>query len=622
MKRILIILLICICQLNVCQADNTEGYINETLNEKQLTNLKSIALLYGYARYFYPNPHTMKYTELEWYKFLVYVIGNTKSTEDNRQLIEQLSHLFSPLVPELSFLTVNEKNTLQNRSSFFYREHMGIGVRPIENIYTDSIIMATQRDEHMPVADSLYMFPLSDSLQVYLPLAISKPITRKPKALKNLEKEFKKKKFKLFNQSVLKLLLGNKDRSWALFKDDKFRYADLIVRWNIIEHFYPYYHEDGLNDVWDKCLLQAFSDASTIKSESAYYTVVASMLGKVKDSHIMISSGAYTGGIAASYLRRYYPPLELKWCADDIYISDFPDSLATALNKGDILLSVNDKSIHDLILEKQRYHSASTAQSMWEILTREGLLSSFTKDSLFRIRISGVDGIEREVKMKAEIEYYDYRNQNWSLTNDSYFIKEPESDIFYINLTHRGDSTNYDSFKEFIPQIQSSKAAILDLRGYPNGEIAESIIIHFAKDRLIWGDFRRPYYRFPHQKHVFYQSSDEDNLMPALPEEEHIHVPLYILIDHRAMSYGETLIEILKRNKVGTLVGQPTAGTNGDMTNIDLPCFGFSMTAIKDFSGYHGKGIDPDIYICPTLESIRNDEDHVLNETIRIIQKK
>ena len=85
------------------------------------------------------------------------------------------------------------------------------------------------------------------------------------------------------------------------------------------------------------------------------------------------------------------------------------------------------------------------------------------------------------------------------------------------------------------------------------------------------------------------------------------------------MSYAETIIEILKRNKIGTLIGEPTIGTNGDVGILNLPVYAFNMSIIKDFSGYHGKGIFPVITVKRTLESIQNNKDNILETAIKHI---
>ena len=67
------------------------------------------------------------------------------------------------------------------------------------------------------------------------------------------------------------------------------------------------------------------------------------------------------------------------------------------------------------------------------------------------------------------------------------------------------------------------------------------------------------------------------------------------------MSFMETVIDIIKNYKLGILIGENTAGCNGDTPHFKLPFASFSMTFAKflnrDGSQHHGIGIKPDIYV-------------------------
>ncbi len=79
--------------------------------------------------------------------------------------------------------------------------------------------------------------------------------------------------------------------------------------------------------------------------------------------------------------------------------------------------------------------------------------------------------------------------------------------------------------------------------------------------------------------------------------------------------------------KLGTIVGQPTAGTNG-MVNGFLLLGGYhiNFTAMKvvkhDGSQHHGIGIIPDIYVYKTLEGVRLGKDEFLEKAIDVVKRK
>lgn len=55
---------------------------------------------------------------------------------------------------------------------------------------------------------------------------------------------------------------------------------------------------------------------------------------------------------------------------------------------------------------------------------------------------------------------------------------------------------------------------------------------------------------------------------------------------------------MVRHYHLGEIVGQPTAGTTGDMTQFSLPLFPFSMTGMcmrgMDGEPHHARGIVPD----------------------------
>ena len=83
---------------------------------------------------------------------------------------------------------------------------------------------------------------------------------------------------------------------------------------------------------------------------------------------------------------------------------------------------------------------------------------------------------------------------------------------------------------------------------------------------------------------------------------------------------------MMKHYKVGIIIGEPTAGCNGDVTKNDLPFGTFFMTYNKflnwDGSQHHGIGVLPDIYCKPTLTDIQKGLDTQLNFAVEYLNKQ
>lgn len=70
---------------------------------------------------------------------------------------------------------------------------------------------------------------------------------------------------------------------------------------------------------------------------------------------------------------------------------------------------------------------------------------------------------------------------------------------------------------------------------------------------------------------------------------------------------------MMKFYGIGTIIGEPTAGCNGDATRNRMQFATFIMTYNKflnrDGSQHHSIGVLPDIYCSPTIGDIRQNID-------------
>ena len=91
-------------------------------------------------------------------------------------------------------------------------------------------------------------------------------------------------------------------------------------------------------------------------------------------------------------------------------------------------------------------------------------------------------------------------------------------------------------------------------------------------------------------------------------------------------SYPEDLA-MLFRDSGATLIGTPTAGASGNIADFIMPG---KITAIFSSVGWffpnvgeiQRKGVIPDIEVYPTMESIMEGKDEILEEAIRFINFK
>jgi C-terminal processing protease CtpA/Prc len=593
-------------------------YVVKDLKDRQLRNLKVVNRLYGYVRYFYPNQEFEKYKESDWYKYLIYAIDQTLDSETDIELRKNIERVFNPIVPELSFTSTKDNTYITSQiKHFYYWEHQGIGRHlSSEDIYYSKIQKAENISLSLPIPDSLYLFRLDENFEVYMPIALSKLFDKKDKNWKELEKKRKNINIKIANRGVIKTLIDRSKTELILFCDDKVRYADLMIRWNIIQHFYPYYQEDNLESVWEDRLSEALKRAGKITDKFEYYQTINWMMSAINDSHLETMGNIYFGGAMATYINSYFTNIKLDWCDDDkIYIDIVPDSLRNIMSRGDQLISINDISVKDLIKFKGEYISASTPQAKMDKLVERELLKSFKEDTVYHIECLNKNNDIYTFSIQPTIKnFINYEPK------EKDFISEKDN-IFYINLTSHNKADTYHNFRNHITELQTAKGIVLDLRGYPNAQLVDSMVIHFSREPILSGNFLRPSFLFPDQKNRILQDKGND-FLPQVVDFEYIGTPLVVLINSKTVSYGETVIDMLKNSSNCILIGMPTNGTNGDMAMNKLPICDFIITAIYDRSGHHGKGIQPDIFVSPTLENIRKGSDIQLETAKRFLDEK
>jgi C-terminal processing protease CtpA/Prc len=91
-----------------------------------------------------------------------------------------------------------------------------------------------------------------------------------------------------------------------------------------------------------------------------------------------------------------------------------------------------------------------------------------------------------------------------------------------------------------------------------------------------------------------------------------------------AISAAETFMGIVEHYKLAPIVGEATAGTNGNVNPFTLPGgYSMSWTGMKvlkhDGSQHHGVGIQPTVPVTRTIKGVAEGKDEVLEKGIEIV---
>lgn len=156
---------------------------------------------------------------------------------------------------------------------------------------------------------------------------------------------------------------------------------------------------------------------------------------------------------------------------------------------------------------------------------------------------------------------FDRSDNNIRMQENNY--KVLDQNIYYLNLA----TVEMDTFTALLPQSQEAKGIICDLRGYPYGN--HDFISHLLKQK----DTSKAWIIIPkiiypdHKKVVGYENEawEIETKKPYLGDKK-----IVFIVDGRSISYAESYMSFIKEYQLATIVGQPTAGTNGNINPFTL----------------------------------------------------
>jgi len=212
-------------------------------------------------------------------------------------------------------------------------------------------------------------------------------------------------------------------------------------------------------------------------------------------------------------------------------------------------------------------------------------------------------------------------NVNYAISKAKPQYKLIEEGIWYLNI----DKIEMDTINKLLLSLEKCKAIICDARGYVKNN--HEFINHLMKsDDTTSSWMQVPQIIYPDQKNItgyakFNWMSGMKAKKPYLGNKKVIYI-----IDGTAISYAESCMGYIEGYKLATIIGQPTAGTNGNVNPFDL-AGGFTIpwTGMKvlkhNGSQHHGIGILPDIYVSKTIQGIKEGRDEFLEKAIEIAKQ-
>ena len=173
----------------------------------------------------------------------------------------------------------------------------------------------------------------------------------------------------------------------------------------------------------------------------------------------------------------------------------------------------------------------------------------------------------------------------------------------YINL----DVIDMQGINKLLPKLKESKGIICDFRGY--SWATYDFLSHLTKEDINYPNCNRiAEIIYPDQENIVGLKVSGSGTIEA--KEPFLgNKKVVFIIDGRALSAAEGFMSDVKSFSLGTIVGQPSAGTNGVINPFHLlDNFMIYYTGMKivnnDGSQFHGIGVLPDVYVEKTIEGV------------------
>jgi len=568
------------------------------LSESGLRNVIAFARLLGYVRHFHPSDQA---AAANWDQLAIEGMRRIEACEGPERVAATLEAYFHPVAPTVQvFPTGREPAAPAGLSppagatdlNLLSWRHIGAGQVALsmpddEKVYRSERI-SVPADGRAPIGtqpDQIFIADVGAGVTVRVPLKLYADATgtlphqaRPVPALANL--------------------LRPVVQEQAYRNDRATRLAAVALAWNVFQHFYPYF--DVVDTDWPRELERALTTAATDVDARAFRVTLRRLVAALHDGH-----GKVLNAISARA-----PSLPLEWviAEDKLVITRvIGEAVEAGLKPGDVVLAIDGEPTEQSLSREGALISSATPQ--WRRHQLPLYLKGESAGSEVRLRIQSRDGAQREVVLHRSVKEADALTDARPAT-----VAELESGIFYFDI----DRATENDLEAALPKLLEAKAVIFDLRGYPK---MDEYLPHLSDQPLQSPIWQIPIVTRPDRQGPAEYDTPERWVVP--PEGPRLKGRLIFMTGGGAISQAETVMGIIEAYHLADIVGETTAGTNGNVNPFIVPGgYVLAWTGLRalkhDGSRHHGVGIKPTHPVSRTIKGIAEGRDEVLEKALEL----
>jgi C-terminal processing protease CtpA/Prc len=390
------------------------------------------------------------------------------------------------------------------------------------------------------------------------------------------------------------------------YPDENYRLLGLFRYWNIINFFFPYRNLTDMD--WEDVLEKFIPLFMNVSDKCEYQNVILELAAHINDGHA-ISNIPYGVSCLEAPL---YAPFESRYIESKTIVTRvFPNLMNSPedFKVGDIILKRDGMDIDEYRQSRRKYTKGSNEPGIQRYINWDILLARTTPFTYTILRNGQVKDVSTPMYNYSLIQ--EERNAQDSLLEKWEILP---GNIGYINMGLLYVPDVYPA----VTDLMETRAIIFDLRFHANGTA-----------------YSFPYYLFPQATKVvkltypslYYPGifMDFDWALGPLENPDYYKGKVVILVNENTISHGEFSAMILQGAPGAVVVGNQTAGADGNVTYFSVP--GGIRSYMSGLGVYYPdgslaqrEGVAVDIEVHPTIPGIQAGRDEELEKTIQFIE--
>ena len=431
--------------------------------------------------------------------------------------------------------------------------------------------------ENPPTPGAHADFELASGLQARVPLALTEPQARPDPA-----REARRDALR----AALAAVTGQAEPP-----DIDQRLADVVVAWSVFRHFYPYWQETGVD--WDARLRPQLEAAAGAETRPAQRDAVRSLVADARDGHGFVAE--------AKEAERADLPVTLAVIEDRLIVTS--SAVPSEAPVGAVVTTIDGVPACDRLAREMSLVSGTT---QWRQFRAIRPFTSGVKGATVQLGLDSGEGPRLVTLGYGTSPPAEKRPEP---------VSEMEPGLWYIDLTR----ASMADVTARLDAVAGARGVVFDVRGYPT-DAGAGILPYLldAPETDRWMHVAKIV--GPYHETAGWLDFGWD-MKPAAPR---IAGRVVFLTDGRAISYAESVMGYVADRHLATIVGRPTAGTNGNVASFVTPSgFRVSFTGMRvtrhdGRSPHHLVGVEPDVALAPTLAGVRAGRDEVLERGVQL----